>query len=33
MVIKWVPKSETLAAELACALAGRALKLQIPPVS
>lgn len=31
MIIKWVPKNETLAAELACALAGRALKLQIPP--
>jgi hypothetical protein len=31
MVIKWVPKNEVLAAELACALAGRALKLQVPP--
>lgn len=31
MVIKWVPKNEVLAAELACALAARALKLQVPP--
>jgi hypothetical protein len=31
MIVKWVPKNETLAAELACSLAARALKLQIPP--
>lgn len=30
MVIKWVPKNEVLAAELACALAACALKLQVP---
>lgn len=30
MIIKWVEKKEQLAAELACALAARALRLQIP---
>lgn len=30
MVVKWMHKKETLAAELACALAGQALRLQVP---
>lgn len=30
MIIKWVEKKERLAAELACALAARALRLQVP---
>lgn len=31
MIIKWVPKKEVLAAELACSIAAQALKLPVPP--
>ena len=31
LIIKWVPKKEVLATELACSLAAQALRLQVPP--